>query len=487
MRVLLIVPGAYSWRFPGPIHPHIGIAYLAGILKRNGIEVKILDMRLRYHAKQLFPTLDLFRPQLTGITVYSHYYERAYDLVHRIKNHGEHQVVLGGPHISAIRDAALRKSEADFAIKGEGEETLLHLCKTIGESNSDYSNIQGLIWKFDSGVVENNDRPFIDNLDTLPFPAYEEFPLEKYFCHKDKLLAIITSRGCPQRCIFCSVRLSMGRKFRPRSPENVVSEIQHWYDQGWRNFEFQDDNFTCDMNRAKRICDLIVSKNLAIKWSLPNGVRVDRLDRELLEKMRESGCFRIGLGVESANNDVLRKIKKGTKIERVEKTAEMVKQVGIELVGFFIVGHPTETYERFMDTVKFARRMPFDFVNFWNLVPYPGTELLEWVRENAILLYPEEVYLNRTSYGEARPIFETADFSAEERRKAYQLGHSLERESIAYWKMGRFWGRVGLAISSFSILEQILVRLIKVNRIGRFLFQVLSSRAGENRTETRGK
>jgi len=487
VRVLLIVPRAYSWRFPGPIHPHTGIAYLAAILKNNGIEVKILDMFLRSHAKQLFPTLDLFRPQLTGITVYGYHYKRVYELVHKIKNHGDYQVVLGGPHISAIRDVALRKTEADFAVKGEGEETLLQLCKAVGEPDPDYSIIQGLIWKSDSGVVENNDRPFIDDLDALCFPAYEEFPLEKYFCYKDKILPIITSRGCPQRCIFCSVRLSMGGKFRPRNPENVVAEIEHWYDQGWENFEFQDDNFTFNMDRAKRICDLIVSKNLAIKWSLPNGVRADRLDRELLEKMKESGCFRIGLGIESANNDVLRKIKKGTKIEQVEETVEMAKQVGIEVVGFFIVGHPTETYERFMETVEFARRMPFGFVNFWNLVPYPGTELLQWVRKNAVLLYSEEVYLNRTSYGEARPIFETADFSAEERKKAYQLGHSLERKSIAYRKMGRFWGRVGLAISSFSILERILVRLIKVNRIGRFLFQALSSRAGKNRAGTGGK
>jgi len=487
MRVLLIVPGTYSWRFPGPIQPHTGIAYLAGILKRNGIEVKILDMRLRYHAKQLFPTLDLFRPQVIGITVFSQHYKRVYDLIHKIKNYGEYPVVIGGPHISAIREAALIESEADFAIKGEGEEILLQLCNTLGERNPDYSNIQGLIWKSNCGVVENNDRPFIDDLDTLPFPAYEEFPLEKYFCYKDKILPIITSRGCSRRCIFCSVRLSMGGKFRSRSPENVVAEIQHWYDQGWKNFKFQDDNFSCDMNRAKKICDLIVSKNLVIQWCLPTGVRADRLDRGLLEKMKESGCFRIALGVESANNDVLKKIKKGTKIEQVEETVEMVKQVGIELVGFFIVGHPTETYERFMESVEFAERMPFDQVSFWNLVPYPGTELLEWVRDNATLLYPKEVYLNRDSYGEERPIFETADFSAKERRKAYQLGRSLERKSIAYWKMGKFWGRVGLVISSLPILERTLVRLIKVNRIGRFLFQVLSSRAGENRTETRGK
>ena len=475
MRVLLIVPSTYDWRYPGAIQPHTGIGYLAGILKKNRIEVKILDMCSRKHTRQLSPTLDIFRPQLIGITVFSLHYERVYDLIHKIKNQGKYQVVLGGPHISAIREAALRESEADFAIKGEGEKTLLELCNTVEGLNPDYSNIKGLIWRSDSGVVENNDRPFIDDLDALPFPAYEEFPLEKYFCYKDKILSIITSRGCPRRCIFCSVRLSMGGKFRPRSPENVVAEIEHWYQQGWKNFEFQDDNFSCDMNRAKRICDLIVGKNLAIKWSLPNGVRADKLDRELLEKMRKSGCHRIALGVESANNNVLKKIKKGTRIEQVEETVKVIKQMGITVVGFFIVGHPTETYERFIESVDFARRMSFDQASFWNLIPYPGTELLEWVRNNAVLLYPEEVYLNRASYCEGRPVFETADFSAEERRKAWQLGHSLERKSIAYWKMGRFWGSIGLAISSMPILERILVRLIKVNPMVRFCYQVLSS------------
>jgi len=271
-----------------------------------------------------------------------------------------------------------------------------------------------------------------------------------------------------------------------RSAENVLQEMKILKEKyGVDELQITDDNFTLNKKRALKIMNGM--KEFNFSWCTPQGIAVWVLDNELLEKMKESGCFRIGLGIESANNDVLRKIKKGTKIEQVEETVEMAKQVGIEVVGFFIVGHPTETYERFMETVEFARRMPFGFVNFWNLVPYPGTELLQWVRKNAVLLYSEEVYLNRTSYGEARPIFETADFSAEERKKAYQLGHSLERKSIAYRKMGRFWGRVGLAISSFSILERILVRLIKVNRIGRFLFQALSSRAGKNRAGTGGK
>ncbi len=414
MRILLIVPAAYSWRFPGLIYPHSGIAYLVAVLKRTGIQVNVLDMRLRAHAKSLIRSLDVFRPNLVGLTVYSDYYQRVYDLVHRIKDHGDWQVVLGGSHVSAIGGEVLERSEADFAIKGEGEETLIALCSMLGESRRDFSRIQGLIWRSKNCVVENGDRPFIENLDALPFPAYEEFPLSKYFCYRNRILPIITSRGCPQRCVFCSVRLSMGRKFRPRNPENVVDEIKYWHNQGWRVFEFQDDNFTCDIDRAKKICDLIVRRNLTIKWCLPNGIRADRLDRELLQKMKESGCFRVGFGIEFTNKDVLRQIKKGTSIERMTKAVEMVRQAGIEVVGFFIVGHPTETYERFMQTLDFARRGPFDRVNFWNLVPYPGTELMEWVREKGVFLCPEEEYLNRISYGEATPIFETPHFSAKE-------------------------------------------------------------------------
>lgn len=471
MRVLFIIPKV-SGRFPGADIPHLGIGYLAATLTKYGIEVQILDMRLGYNHRKVHETLDLFNPQLVGITVYSFGYRRAYSLIDEISNHADCKIVLGGPHISAIGAKALRESEADFAVKGEGEKTLLELCKAIEKSNPGYGDISGLVWRCGDEVIENGNRSFIDQLDSLPFPAYNNFELEKYFCYKDRLLPLITSRGCPHHCIFCSVNLCMGRKFRPRSAENVVNEIEYWYDQGWRKFEFHDDNFSSDIDRAKRICDLLVRKNLGIEWGLPNGVRADRLDEKLLEKMKASGCSRVAFGIESANNDVLKKIKKGVRIEQVEEAIKMVKKLGMDIIGFFIVGHPTESYQDFMESFAFARRQPFDQINFYNLVPYPGTELLKWVKENGTLLYPEEVYLNKISYWEAKPIFETVNFSVRERRKAYRLGHSLERKSISRLKLGRFWGWIGWLLSSSSILERIGIRVIKGTKMGRKLYRL---------------
>ena len=251
----------------------------------------------------------------------------------------------------------------------------------------------------------------------------------------------------------------------------MVNEIEYWYDQGWRKFEFHDDNFSSDIDRAKKICDLIVRKDLGIEWGLPNGVRVDRLDEKLLEEMKASGCSRVGFGIESANNDVLKKIKKGVRIEQVDEAIKMAKKLGMDIGGSFIVGHPTENYHHFMESLDFARRQPFDQINFYNLVPYPGTELLKWVKENGTLLYPEKVYLNEISYWEAKPIFETVNFSVKERRKAYRLGHSLERKSISRLKLGRFWGWIGWLLSSSAILERIGIWMIKGTKTGRRLYR----------------
>ncbi len=189
MRVLFIIPKV-SGRFPGADIPHLGIGYLAATLTKYGIEVKILDMRLGYNHREVRETIDLFNPQLVGMTVYSFGYRGAYSLIGEINNHADYKIVLGGPHISAIGTRALRESEADFAVKGEGEETFLELCKAMGKSNPGYGDISGLVWRCGNEVIENRNRSFIDQLDSLPFPAYNNFELEKYFCYKDRSLPL---------------------------------------------------------------------------------------------------------------------------------------------------------------------------------------------------------------------------------------------------------------------------------------------------------
>lgn len=228
MKVLLLIPkgraysGAGSYKVPG--FPHTGIAYLTAVLQQNCITVKILDMTTGYTLSDVFSAIDDFDPNLIGVTSFSHGSYDAYEIIRQIKLHRDCLVVIGGPHVSAFHEEVLKDTLADFALKGEGEYSLLELCKEI-ESTQNYQVIKGLIWRKDGKIVENSDRPLIRDLDFLPFPAYDSFELHRYLCYERKLLPIITSRGCPCSCVFCSVKLSMGRAFRARSPRMLSMSL----------------------------------------------------------------------------------------------------------------------------------------------------------------------------------------------------------------------------------------------------------------------
>lgn len=456
--------------------PHTGVAYLMAMLKRHKITVQVVDMRLGYGTYKLFEVLNEFNPDVVGVTCYSMGYERAYGLIDKIKLSGNYTVVIGGPHVSAIRGEVLEKTRADFAIKGEGEYTLMELCKVLELRSKKYKEIKGLIWrdgKDGNKVIENEDRPFIHDLDALPFPAYEEFELERYICHNEKRLPIITSRGCPYQCIFCGVRLSMGNKFRARSPQNVVDEIEYWYKKSWKNFDINDDCFTLNLSRAKKICDLIIKRRLRITYQLYNGIRADRIDKELLEKMKESGCTRVYYGCESGNPRILKVIKKGITLERVRKAVEMTNKVGIENAVTFIIGHPSETFKEAMDTVNFAKNLSASFVVFYNLTPYPGTELFSWVEENATFLYPVENYLNNVSSGDRKPIFETEDFTEEERRWALKVGFSLARKKVLQYKLGKALGSFMYMLARYDTLYDAGLKMFLRTIVGKRLYNFL--------------
>jgi radical SAM superfamily enzyme YgiQ (UPF0313 family) len=232
----------------------------------------------------------------------------------------------------------------------------------------------------------------------------------------------------------------MGNKFRARTAKNVVDEIEHWYRKGWKNFDINDDCFSYDLDRAKEICDLITEKGLKISYQLYNGIRVDRVDYELLQKMKASGCSFVAYGVESGNKDTLKVINKAISLEQVKKAVKMTNEVGIKNYATFIIGHPGETFEKAMDTINFAKKLPADFIGFYNIIPYPGTELYDWMVKNARLLYPLDSYLNNVAYGQNKPIFETPEFTAEERRKVLKIGFRLQRKKLLQLRLGKTLG-----------------------------------------------
>lgn len=448
-------------------YPHIGIAYLASMLKQNKISFKILDMNLGYSDSYALEYAKTYKPDLICTTAYSHDYKKLYDLINFVKSHYNGKIVIGGPHVSITEKEALEKSYADFAVMGEGEYTLLELIKNIYKSQN-FGDIKGLIWRKNDEIVVNEKRPNIQDLDSLLFPAYEDFELEKYTGQTERRLPIITSRGCPYQCTFCCTRISMGNKFRKRSPDNVVDEIEHWYKKGWFIFDINDDIFSLDRNRAIKICDMIIERRLDIQFNFYVGLRVDTVDESLLKTFKAAGCRFISYGCEAGNDRVLKVIKKGITVKDVVNAVNTTKKVGINHKVNFIIGHPTETYEEAMDSIKLAKSLNCNFLAFFKLIPYPGTEVYTWIRnnKNARFLYPPEIYLNGLTLKKLTSVFETDEFPAEERKKALINGFDLEEKTLAQFRFGKYKG----------YLVYLLNRNKNVSRIGRKYLDMLLTR-----------
>jgi len=258
-----------------------------------------------------------------------------------------------------------------------------------GREQKNLKKIDGLVYKDKSGrVIVNRPRGLIENLDSLPFPAWDLIPPRAYRivpilepAKAFPVAPIITSRGCPYNCSFCASNVTWGRRIRFRSPQNVLREIELLKNEfGVREIHFADDNFTMDIARAEKICDLLISKKIGLPWQCPNGVRIDRLTLPLLKKMKASGCYAVGLGIESGNQQILDKNHKNLDLKIVPAVLNNLKKVGIESYGFFILGLPGDSPKTMKETIDFALRSSFDRVWFNIFTPYPGsTSFKDWL------------------------------------------------------------------------------------------------------------
>ncbi|TRZ96076.1 radical SAM protein [bacterium] len=480
MRILFVVPRNKSLFGDKGMtaHPHIGIAYLSAFLKKNNIEVRIFDHGLAQDLKGLYALIAEFRPDLIGVTIFSYSYGFAYDLITKIKEMTGIPIVCGGPHVSAIGKKILEDAKIELAVKQEGEFTLLELLQEMGKPTPDFTSIKGLIWRNASGeIIENSNRELITDLDALPFPDYASFGVEKYVCYKHKMLPLMTSRGCPFGCNYCSVRLSMGQKFRARSAENVFGEIKYFYNSGVRTFDINDDCFTLDNQRADKICDLIIQNKLDIRFQLYNGIRVDTINLGLLKKMKQAGCYFISYGCEAGNNRILKLIKKGITLDQVRDAVRWANSAGIHNAVNFIIGHKEEAYQDALDTINFAKSLPTNFVNFYNLLPYPGTESFEWAKQHATFLVPPDSFLENISYRDNHPIFETSEFTKEQREQVVAIGFDLYRKKILTFRMGKFIGNLAYWITKSSKINKFATNFALSNPMGRAIYIRLSRKS----------
>ncbi len=367
--------------------PPIGLAYIASVLRKNGFKVRIIDdvvERLEFNSliKRIKDSL------IVGITTTTPTFNTALKYAKKIKSILKNVfIVLGGVHVSLLPYEAIKYNFVDAVCVGEGEYTMLELAERI-ERNKSLEGIRGLVYKDGNRIIDNGARGFIEDLDSLPFPAYDLLPLDKYAVLGMKLehFPIMSSRGCPFACRYCCSSLFMGRKFRARSAENVVDEIEWLMDKfGAKYVGFGDDTFTLNRKRVEEICEEIRSRGLDVEWACSS--RVDTIDDGLLKKMRNAGCTCIYYGVESSNPDILNNYyRKRISLDQVKDAVKKTKENKIVTVCSFMIGAPMETREDIMNTLKFAIKLDPDYAQFSILTPYPGTEIYNEAKEKGLLL-----------------------------------------------------------------------------------------------------
>ena len=402
MRFLLINPYYPISETPSP---PLGLAFLAAALEEAGVEVKILDLVVfPYSKKMLQSVLNDFSPHMVGITAVTMTFDHAIQVIKDVKSIDPHILtVMGGPHATFCAEETLGTfPELDMVVLGEGEETIVELAGEA-ERGHEWTKIEGLVYRNGSEIVSTGFRRPMADVDSLPVPARHLLPLGRYRA-LSMPISMTTSRGCPFKCIFCVGRKMVGSKVRYRNPRAVVDEMAYLNTLNFHQINLADDLFTANKRHCLAVCNEIIERNLKIVWT--SFGRVDTVSMEVLAKMEEAGCQAISFGVESANAEILKTIRKGITIEQVISAVKMCKDAGIMAHISFILGLPGETPETLKETVEFGERLKElgAYHGFHLLAPFPGTEVRQESDKYGIKILTNDW----TQYHANRAIVETS-------------------------------------------------------------------------------
>lgn len=401
MKVLLVKP----YNLSDHIQPSLGLGYLATAI-RDQHQVSILDgIKERVKPSQLVSYLQKNLPDVVGFQFYTFDQKFIKEYLRVVKEVNSRIVTLvGGPHPSALPEETMDSlaPDLDFAFKGEAEvglPLLLEQVSGLGKTRNieklnpeALEKIPGLVWR-NNHRVKINSQIFVENLDNFGFPSWDLINPQKYppaqhgaFFKNFPIAPIITTRGCPFRCTFCAGHLISGRKTRFRSAEHVLEEIKILYhDYGIREIHIVDDNFTLNPTFVRNFCKQLIKADLKISWAVPNGIRVDTLDEELLSLMKGSGLYLISLGIESGSDRILKLMKKNLTTDMVRQKIKLARRVGLDVAGFFILGFPGETREEMERTIDFSLSLDLIRANFFTYLPFPGTESYQMLLKNGQL------------------------------------------------------------------------------------------------------
>ncbi|MEJ2125915.1 MAG: radical SAM protein [Candidatus Bathyarchaeota archaeon] len=419
MQVTLVNPP-----YPEGSHRHppfipLGIGYLAAILEKNGYDVNVIDLQaLPRPLSEVETELRKRKPDLVGLTSTTLTYNSALKVIKVAKKALPNCITaIGGAHVTFWDEKALNECpELDIVVRKEGENTLLEIVQRL-EAGKSYDDVIGLTCRKSDRIIKNEDRPYIENLDELPYPAFHLFPIEQFNKYGNIIFPLMTSRGCTFWCDFCSAVRMFGQRYRMRSPKKVVDELEFLYNKyGEKQYTFYDDAFTVNQKRTEELCDEILRRGLKLRWDCET--RIDMVSKPLLKKMHKAGCIAVWYGVEAGSQDVRDAMGKGISTSQTFNAFKWTQEAGMIAVASIILGFPGETKETAMESSALLRKLNPDEIGVYIATPYPGTPMYDYVKKMGWLRIH-----NFDRYDTATPIFESSSMTMQEIREIHDKIH----------------------------------------------------------------
>jgi anaerobic magnesium-protoporphyrin IX monomethyl ester cyclase len=381
MNILLINPAPTgTLKATGVLFPPLGLLYVAAYAEKEGHQVVVRDLAIRRKKEEI----DFKKYDLVGISTDTTRHRQALRLAKKAKANGC-TVVMGGPHPGYVDEEILSTKSVDFIVRGEGEVTFSELVAALEKKKGPFDSIQGVSFSSNGKLVRTPPRPFIEDLDSLPFPARHLIPIDDYQRTKlggRPITPLITSRGCPYQCVFCSSSHFWGTKIRVRSVASVLNELREVYHRYHFNaVAFVDDTFNLIPKRVIEVCHGIVEKKLDLWWWCLSRIDLLLPNQEMVKEMVRAGAKSVFIGVESSSPRTLEELRKGIHVDETVQTVEMLKRNGLEIHASYILAGLHDTVETIHDTIRFAKRLDTNVAQFAILTPYPGTAIYQQVKD----------------------------------------------------------------------------------------------------------
>lgn len=418
--------------------PPLGMLYISSFLKQHGYtNIDFIELGMEKESQDLFQEkVKQKKPVLIGISVYAETHQTAINLSRYIKKiQPDCKIVFGNAQATFTAESLLKDSGGDYVCLGESESTMVELLEHISCGFPQLYDIKGIVWKNDDSIIRNKIRGRIQTLDAIPLP--DRKIIGDNIAHYSQKSSIITSRGCPGRCIFCCSRSFWGNKVSLRSAENIFSEIIYLYytnlmdkDEKWGGwFNIMDDTFTLNKSRLSKFCIYLKKANLKLKWHCAS--RLDFLTEPMLKEMRQAGCIHLQIGVESAVPHILRSINKYIEIEHLPLAMQNMKELGILVALTFIIGLPDDTIETLKYTLEYAKKIwieydNIEFIGIAYLTPFPGTDYFNNPQKYG-LKWEVNSYKQLSMY---RPVVSTKNLSVSDLTKAFHDFHNFSQRRM---------------------------------------------------------